>query len=123
VRKAVEDWNRGDLDAIFESLDEHVVLRAAEGWPERVYYGKDQVHSFYEAIAETVGAHSVIEDLIDAGDSVVLRVRARITGEQSGLEGGDMPYSSVVTVRMGKAVLIEFFWDPQEALEAAGLRE
>ena len=65
----------------------------------------------------------MIEDLIDAGDSVVLRVRARITGEQSGLEGGDMHYSSVVTVRKGKAVLIEFFWDPQEALEAAGLRE
>jgi ketosteroid isomerase-like protein len=103
-------------------LDEHVVLRAAEGWPERVYYGKDQVRSFYEGIAETVGGDSGIDDLIDAGDSVVLRARARITGEQSGLEG-DMHYSSVVTVRKGKAVLIEFFWDHQEALEAAGLRE
>jgi ketosteroid isomerase-like protein len=87
VRKGVEDWNRGDRDATFELLDEHVVLRAAEGWPERVYYGKDQVRSFYEGIAETVGGDSGIEDLIDAGDSVVLRVRARITGEQSGLEG------------------------------------
>jgi hypothetical protein len=31
--------------------------------------------------------------------------------------------TTVFTVRNGKAVLIEFFWDHQEALEAAGLSE
>jgi hypothetical protein len=31
--------------------------------------------------------------------------------------------STVVTVRKGKAVLIAFFWDHAEALEAAVLRE
>jgi ketosteroid isomerase-like protein len=123
VRKGVEDWNRGDLDAIVEVWDEDVVLRAAEGWPERVYYGKDQVRSFYEGYAETVGRESVIEDLIDAGENIVIaRFRARLSGQESGLEG-DMRFSQVTTSRKGKTVLIEYFWDHQEALEAAGLRE
>ena len=34
-----------------------------------------------------------------------------------------MQFSQVMTFRKGKVVLIEFFWDHQEALEAAGLSE
>jgi ketosteroid isomerase-like protein len=122
VRKELEYWNRGDFDAFVGLWDDDVVLRAAEGWPERVFYGKDAVRSFYEGFAEVVGRDSVIEDLIDAGDSVVLRMRAHMTGEKSGIEG-DMQFSQVATFRRGKIVRAEFFWDHQEALEAAGLRE
>jgi len=69
-----------------------------------------------------VGHEVVIEDPIDAGDSVVVRVRARMTGEESGIEG-DLESSQVVTFRKGKVVMIEYFWDHQEALEAVGLTE
>jgi len=41
-------------------------------------------------------------------------------GERSGLKG-DMQFSRVVTVRRGKVVLAEYFWDHQYALQAAGL--
>jgi hypothetical protein len=85
--KDLEYWNRGDMDAFVRLWDDDVVLRAAEGWPERVFRGKDAVRSFYESFAETVGRDSVIEDLIDAGDVVVTRMRAHMTGVQSGLEG------------------------------------
>ena len=34
-----------------------------------------------------------------------------------------MRFTQVTTFRNGKVVLAEFFWDHQEALEAAGLRE
>jgi ketosteroid isomerase-like protein len=44
-----------------------------------------------------------------------------MTGVQSGLEG-DMRFSQVTTFRKGKVVRAEFFWDHEEALEAAGLR-
>jgi ketosteroid isomerase-like protein len=122
VRQALENWNRGDLDAALEFADDDVVLRTAEGWPERAHHGKLAARSFYEGFAETVGGDAVIEELIDAGETVVFRVRAHMTGERSGLEG-DMQFSQVLTFRKGKAVLVEFFWDHQEALEAAGLRE
>jgi ketosteroid isomerase-like protein len=122
ARKAVEYWNRGDFEAFMDLADEDHMIRAAEGWPERVYYGKDGARSFYEGIVETVGAESVIEDLIDAGDRVVVRVRQHYSGEQSGL-GGDLEFSQVLTFRKGKIVMAEFFWDHQEALETVGLQE
>jgi ketosteroid isomerase-like protein len=122
VLKELEYWNRGDFDAFVGLWDDDVVLRAAEGWPERVFRGKDAVRSFWEGFAELVGRDSVIEDLIDAGDVVVMRMRAHMTGAQSGLEA-DMRFSQVTTFRKGKVLLAEFFWDHQEALEAAGLSE
>ena len=94
VRKAYEYWNRGDFYAFMDVADEDIVIRAAEGWPERVFYGMDAVRSFFEGLAETVGHEVVIEDPIDAGDSVVVRVRARMTGEESGIEGTWSPVRS-----------------------------
>ena len=83
VLKGVEDWNRGDMDAWFGLFDDDAVLRPAEGWPERDFRGKDAVRSFYEGFAETVGRDTVIEDLIDAGDVVITRCRAHVTGVKS----------------------------------------
>jgi ketosteroid isomerase-like protein len=123
VRKAHHAWNRGHWGAFFDlHADDDIVLRTAEGWPERVHYGKDAVRSFYKGLAETVGGEVVIEDLIDAGDSVVLRSRFHMTGDQSGITG-DLVSSQVFTFRKGKIILDEYFWDHQEALEAAGLSE
>ena len=122
VRKAAECWNRGDLAAWMDFFDQDAVLRAAEGWRERDFRGQDAVRAFYEGLAETVGHDSVIEELIDAGGAVVTRVRAHVTGAESGVEG-DLRFTQVTTIRKGKVVLNEFFWDHEEALEAAGLSE
>ena len=64
----------------------------------------------------------MIEELVDAGDSVILRIRQQYSGEQSGLRG-DLEFSQVLTFRRGKVIMQEFFWDHQEALEAVGLSE
>ena len=69
-----------------------------------------------------MGQELVIEEAIDAGAVVVVRQRAHLSGVQSGIEG-DQRSSSIATLREGKVVMPEFFWDHQEALEAAGLRE
>ncbi len=122
VRNSYEYVRRGDLDAIAELWDDDVVFRTAEGWPERAIHGKAAVRSFIGQYWETVGHDTVIEDLIDAGGVVVGRVHAHLTGERSGIEG-DQHYTQVTTVRNGKAVLVEYFWDHQEALNAVGLSE
>jgi ketosteroid isomerase-like protein len=122
VREAFGYWERSDLNAFMDLFAEDAVLRADENWPERVYYGKDAVRSFHEGLVETIGRDAVIEDLIDAGDRVVMRARSHWTGEQSGIET-DVQFTQVLTFRKGKVVLDEYFWDHQEALEAAGLTE
>lgn len=121
VHKVFECLNRGDLNAFLADFDEHVVIRPGD-WPEPVYCGKDAVRSFLASYTEAVGGASVVQDVIDAGDRVVVRIRAPHTHERSRAEG-DLESSQVLTIRKGKIVLVEFFWDHQEALEAAGLSE
>jgi hypothetical protein len=59
-------------------MDDDVVLRMAEGWPERVYFGKPAACSFFDGWAETVGQETVIEEATDAGAVVVVRQRVHL---------------------------------------------
>jgi ketosteroid isomerase-like protein len=63
-----------------------------------------------------------IDALRTTGDLVVVSYRWVATGRGSEIEV-DMPMVGVYRITDGKIGRIEFFRDPQEALEAAGLRE
>jgi ketosteroid isomerase-like protein len=80
-----------------------VVVRPFEGWPDRAIHGKAAMASFVQDYAETVDHNTEIEDLVDAGGSVVLRLQAHLAGDQSGMEA-DVRFSHVVTLRNGKVV-------------------
>ena len=61
-----------------------------------------------------------IGDFIDAGDRVAVRVIWRAAGR--GAES-NMELTTVFTLRKGRFVYHENFWDHAEALEAVGLSE
>jgi ketosteroid isomerase-like protein len=61
-----------------------------------------------------------VEDFIDAGDSVVVMVRARARTRRGGVEMEDAP-ATVWTLDKGRVVRIEFHRERTEALAAAGL--
>ncbi len=63
-----------------------------------------------------------VERLIDVGDRVAVIATMRGRGTGSGVEVENR-HGSVWTVRDGKAVRFQWFQEPEEALEAAGLRE
>ena len=63
------------------------------------------------------------EEIIDAGEAVVVRLRQGGRGKQSGLEVKMPPYWLVYRLRDGGAVRIEFYRDQAEALKAVGLEE
>ena len=71
---------------------------------------------------ETWDADSLepISDFIDAADRVVVRFVWHGAGH--GPEA-NMEMTGVFTVRKGRIVFVEFFWDHAEALEAVGLSE
>jgi ketosteroid isomerase-like protein len=117
-------FNRDGLDVWVKALDPFVVIRPDARWPEsRPTFGRDAAHGFFENLTQTLGPGEVlIEDLIDAGDRIVSRLRIHVHGQGSDIEH-ETVLSAIHTFRRGKVIMIEFFLDHEEALEAAGLRE
>jgi ketosteroid isomerase-like protein len=123
VRAFVEAWNTGNMDAVRELYDPNIVVRYAEGWPEgsEPIMGREAVVRQWEQQREAFDFDALEPiDFIDAGDRVVLRFIWRAEGSGPGLS---MEVSSVSTLRKGKTILVEFFWDHAEALETVGLSE
>ena len=127
VRAAWEAWERGDMEAIFAFYDREIVwdmthyeLPGGSG----VYHGHDGVRQFMrEWLAPFESYYARPEEIIDAGEAVVVRLRQGGRGKQSGLEVKMPPYWLVYRLRDGRAVRIEFYRDQAEALKAVGLEE
>jgi ketosteroid isomerase-like protein len=122
VRASFEAWNAGDVDALRELYDPNVILQSPEGWPEAgPAVGREAVMQF-EQLRETwdADASEPISDFIDAADRVVVRFIWRGTGR--GPEA-NLEWTSAFTVRKGKILGVEFFWDHAEALKILGLSE
>jgi ketosteroid isomerase-like protein len=122
VHAGYEAWNSGDMDALRELYDPEAILRTPKDWPEPgPFVGREAVMREFEQWRETWDADSLESiSIIDAGDRVVVRQRWRGVGHGPDL---NMEVSVVTTMRKGKTILIEFFWDHAEALEAVGLSE
>jgi ketosteroid isomerase-like protein len=123
LAQATDDaWNTGDLEALRELYDPGIVVRPNEDWPERgPFLGVDAVMRWYEQLRSTWDAVT-IETIgrTAVGDRVISR---QITHGAGRGPASKIEYTTVVTVRKGKIVSLEFFWDHAEALETLGLSE
>ena len=123
VQAALEAWNAGDMDALRELYDPNVIVRMPDDWPEPgPFVGREAVMRQVEQLRDTWDADTLepISDFIDVGDRVAVRYVWR--GEGRGPES-NMESTHVFTVRKGRIVGVEFFWDHAEALETLGLSE
>jgi|GEM_PF-896862 len=121
VKAAVEAWNAGDMDAFRELYDPNVILQTPEDWPEPgPYVGREAVMRQLVQNRETWDADSleVISDFLEAGDRVAVRYVWRGAGHGP---RADLELTMIATVRKGRTVYQEFFWDHAEALEILGL--
>jgi ketosteroid isomerase-like protein len=122
-RATFKAWNAWDMDALRDLYSPDIIMRHPEGWPEPgPFVGREAVMRQFEQLRETWDADAVepIGDFIDVGDRVAVRIV--LHGEGRGPEA-NIEMTNVVTVRNGKIVFIEFFWDHAEALETLGLSE
>jgi ketosteroid isomerase-like protein len=89
---------------------------------QTLFHGHDGVRrwsrEFYEAW-ERVEAE--LEDVIDAGDVVVVVLNYGGRGRVSGIEIGFTRMAGVLTIREGQVVRADWYRDAAEALEAAGV--
>jgi ketosteroid isomerase-like protein len=127
-KRAIEAANRRDVDALLEELDPDVewprpAILESLGGEAMVYRRREGVRELvrdvYESFAEI---HVEITEIRDLGDRLVPIGRLRARGTESGAET-ESPLGYFVHYKNGKAIQIRTFLDPEEALEAAGLRE
>jgi ketosteroid isomerase-like protein len=123
IRAAQKAWNTGDMDALRELYDPDATMKPAEGWPESTpFVGLDAVMRQFEQMRSTFDAEilKAISDFIEVGDRVVVRTSWVAAGHGPVM---NMEVTQVFTVRKGRVVALEFFWDHAEALAALELSE
>jgi ketosteroid isomerase-like protein len=126
VQRAIEAYNRRDLDAVLGGTTDDFVQDWSRtiGPNPNVYRGRDEVRGFLESWWGAFDQAAIhVDEIIDAGDSVVVVFHARVRGRESGAEARGPGAVQVWTVRGGLASSLTLYQGRDEALEAVGLRE
>jgi ketosteroid isomerase-like protein len=125
VRSGLEAFADGNLEGLFAACDPGIELEVSDAYFDapRTYHGHAGMQELFAAQAEVFDPFRLeVEEFLDAGERVVVMARAGGLARGSGVEVLDR-FGHVWTVRGGKPVHFKEFKDPEEALEAAGLRE
>jgi ketosteroid isomerase-like protein len=123
MRRALEAWNRGDLDAWAEFVADDVVWHPlAEMTQTEPVRGKQATLAFVRDWIEPWQAYRIeVKRLIDAGDRVVM-ITTQTGTDESGTEV-PIDMHGVALMRDGKLVEMKWFQDERAALEAASVSE
>lgn len=123
VRDGYALWNAGDVAGLAAlCFSDDIEYRNSPEWPgQRVYRGSDTVVRFLtEEVAEIIGLEGVRIDSMDVfGDEIVIALRARTHGFESGIDFGEVPLFHVAQMRDGKVARVRVYLDEKQAIEAA----
>jgi len=126
IQALLEAWRRGEVDpALLDLLDPEVTYEDYD-LPDHageVYSGLEGVLEATETWSEPYEEMTnELQRIVGSGDCLVAIHRFRARARYTGIEF-DQPSAYVYTFRDEKIIRIQGFWDPREALAAAGLEE
>jgi ketosteroid isomerase-like protein len=108
-------------------IDPEIEWRGPRQFPDLAEprFGHDGVRSYWATLFEAIEDYRMEpEEFIDAGDDRVLVFsREAGRGRGSGAEVITHPTAHLWTLRDGKAIRLESYWERSDALAAAGLDE
>jgi ketosteroid isomerase-like protein len=129
VRLAVEALNRRDLDALTVGFHPDFELhpprdQVEAGFAEARYSGDAGYREWFSASTEFWGADSRFEpvELIDLGQRLVVLYDVHTRGQASGVPL-TWKYANVATLKHGRVVRDDGYFDHADALKAVGLQE
>ncbi len=124
VKRVIDAYNRGDLDAIDELCSPDFEWSTVMGAVEvETFRGRAGVERYYEALDDAWEEFRVVaEELRELGERVLVLGRFQGRGRGSGVPV-DSPVGIIYDLRGGKASRVRSYLDHGEALRAAGLSE
>jgi ketosteroid isomerase-like protein len=124
VRASYEAFIRGDLEASLSAYAKDTEWDDTRVRPDGgVQQGREAVSNRARTWRGTFSEYSFeLEDVLDAGEHVVVVSRDRGLGKTSGVEV-EHRWGLVVTVDGGRITRTVFYPSPEEALDAVGLSE
>ena len=126
VQRLHDKWGEGDLRAGAEFYDPRVLFIPLARLPdsaEALYVGPEGIRTFMHSWLNAWSSLTVsAEEIIEAGDSLVVAVRQRGVGKESTVPSELCLYEAW-TFRGRAVIRREQFADRSEALEAVGLSE
>jgi len=117
-RKAIEAAERGDSGELGKFMDPDIVVRPDPSGSKDALKGRAEAVLFYKKACEAGPPKLYVDDFRDLGDRLLFQLLVTPSDSED-----ESAYSLIVTFKEGRATLIEWFSNHQEALEAAGLRE
>ena len=123
VRRVYDRWAEGDFQA-GDYFDPHIVFIMGFGFPESgIYFGTERVAEYMRGFLEPWKRVTIrAEEIIPAGDSVVVAVHQQGVGRESDA-ATEFHYLTVWSFRGGKAIRFETFRERPDALKAVGVSE
>ena len=118
ARRLLDAWNQGDVATVLALVTPDVEFETPGG----VDRGPEAARQWATKQTQPhVTTYIVLEQLLEAGDQVVVLFRRQMRWRETGELGDETPGAALLTFRAGKLLRWRMFPDPDQALEAAGL--
>jgi uncharacterized protein len=123
VRSIYEALNSGDWDAVFRRTYADCEVTFQPGPNAGTHRGRDAIQAVIEDQREAYDTWMIeVEQVFESGDQVVALTKSHLRPKGTDAEF-EVRNGHIWTVRDGIAVSVRGFRNPDDALEAAGLRE
>jgi ketosteroid isomerase-like protein len=127
VRLAVEAYNRRDPEAVAISCHPEFEYHPGREWVEAglvepCYRGLEGYRKYLATVDEVWGGENYLKpvELIDLGERIVMLADGRMRAQASGVPLTEA-FALVSTLKDGRSIHLQEYYDHAEALEAVGL--
>jgi ketosteroid isomerase-like protein len=123
VRSIYESLNDGDWDTAFRLTDRDFEVTFQRRPNAGTHRGREAIRAVVEDQREAFEAWIIeVEQIVDSGDQIVAVIKSHLRPRGTDAEF-EMRNGHIWLIRDGVAVSLRGFPSPEDALEAAGLRE
>jgi uncharacterized protein len=119
LRRAYEALNRGDIEGALAPLRSDAEWYESSEFPgPREYHGIAEIRAHLDGFLEGwEELDQQVDDVRERGERVCLLLRLRARGRGSGA-AVDARYAHVWTMREGRGVRVDAYYDPEDGLRA-----